>query len=247
MTGGKGMFYLQYDLPQLVRIAEDRLRNFDSERLTVPKPLDAFDFIEFDNGLGLQTDPQRLTPNLSIWGLTAFNDGYWWVWPEDEEFPKKHPVSKGTVLVDERLLLPDASLGWRNFTLLHEGFHWVLHQKVFKRQVVAYQRSLSNGNVSSQIGTKRPALTGIQITEWQANAAAAIFLMPQKAVEAAFREVLKVSVTKTLPLQWSLPLDMKIPEIAEMFGASYTAMKYRLTDLGLLAGVPLQSAALDFA
>lgn len=26
MTGGKGMFYLQYDLPQLVRFAEDKLR-----------------------------------------------------------------------------------------------------------------------------------------------------------------------------------------------------------------------------
>lgn len=247
MTGGKGMFYLQYDLPQLVRFAEDKLRDFDAERLTVPKPLDAFDFIEFDNGLNLQTDPQRLTPNLSIWGLTAFNDGYWWVWSEDEEFPRQHPVNRGTILIDERLLLPDASLGWRNFTLLHEGFHWVLHQKVFKRQVVAYQHNLSNGSVSPQIGNKKPALTGLQITEWQANAAAAEFLMPRKAVDVAVREVLKVPSTRTLPIQWSLPIDMIIPEIADMFGASYAAMKYRLTDLGLLTGVPSQSAVLDFA
>lgn len=116
------MFYLDYDLPQLIRIAEGKIRDFDKERLTIPKPFDAFDFIEFDNGLGLETDPQRLTPNLSIWGLTAFNDGHWWVLPKDSEMPEKHPVKKGTILIDDRLLLPDANMGWRNFTLLHEGF-----------------------------------------------------------------------------------------------------------------------------
>jgi hypothetical protein len=246
MTGGKGMFYLEYDLPQLVRIAEDKLRNFDAERLTIPKPLDAFDFIELENGLQLQTDPQRLTPNLSIWGLTAFNDGHWWVWPEGEDMPRKHPVQKGTILIDERLLLPDASVGWRNFTVLHEGFHWVLHSRVFKRQEVVYQRHISKDSVSARIGTRKPALTGIQITEWQANAAAAVFLMPREAVTFAFREVLKIPTTKTLPIQWTLPIDVQISEIADMFSASYTAMKYRLADLGLLSGIPCCSDFVDF-
>ena len=56
------MFYLDYDLPQLVKIAENKIREFDEERLTTPKSLDALDFLEFDNGLGRKVDPQRLTP-----------------------------------------------------------------------------------------------------------------------------------------------------------------------------------------
>lgn len=236
------MFYLEYDLPQLVRIAEDKLRVFDSERLKIPKPLDALDFIEFDKGLGLQTDPQRLTPNLSIWGITAFNDGHWWIWPDGEELPKKHPVSKGTILIDERLLLSDASVGWRNFTLLHEGFHWVLHPRVFKKQEVVYQRHCNRKAVSVIIGSRKPNLTGIEITEWQANAAAAAFLMPHEAVIFAFREVLKVPHSKRLPIQWTPNVEIKLPEISDMFSASCTAMKYRLTDLGLVANFPCYSS-----
>jgi Zn-dependent peptidase ImmA (M78 family) len=60
---------------------------------------------------------------------------------------------------------------------------------------------LSKEAVSSHIGNKKPALTGIQITEWQANAAAAVFLMPSEAVTFAFREVLKIPQTKALPVQ----------------------------------------------
>jgi hypothetical protein len=236
--GGNALFYLDYDLPQLVKIAEDKLRAFDMERLEIPKSLDAFDFIEFDNGLGRETDPQRLTPNLSIWGLTAFNDGYWWTWPEDSEIPKKHPVKRGTILIDERLLSPEASVGWRNFTLLHEGFHWVLHPRVFKKQEVVYQRHCNRINVSARIGNKKPSLTGIQIIEWQANCAAAVFLMPPKAVLNAFREKLHIATTKTLPIQWTLLIDSAIHDIADMFSASYTAMKYRLIDLGLVVGFP---------
>ena len=236
------MFYLNFDLSQLNRIAEDKLRAFDKERLTIPKPLDAFDFIEFDNGLGLKTDPQRLTPNLSIWGLTSFNDGHWWVWPEDSAMPQRHPVKKGTILIDERLLLPEVNVGWRNFTLLHEGFHWVLHPRIFMKQEVVYQHHCDHGSVSAQIGTKKPRLTGIQITEWQANCAAAAFLMPSKAVTFAFREVLKVPMTMRLPIQWTIAIDLKVYDIADMFSASYTAMKYRLTDLGLVTGFPYHSS-----
>lgn len=235
------MYYLEYDLPQLTKIAEDNLRNFDAERLRYPKPLDAMDFTELK--LDLQTEPQRLTPNLSIWGLTAFNDGYWYIWPEGEEFPTKHPVCKQTMLIDERLLLPDASVGWRNFTVLHEGFHWILHQKVFARQEVKYQLHLSKDSVSSNIGKKKPQLSGIAITEWQANAAAAAFLMPRGALTTAFRELLKVSQSQILPIQWTPTLDAYVYKLAELFSASYPAMKYRLNDLNLMRGFPCPSAA----
>ncbi|MDR1508965.1 MAG: ImmA/IrrE family metallo-endopeptidase [Synergistaceae bacterium] len=235
------MFYLEYDLPQLIRIAEDRIRIFDEERLTIPKPLDAFDFIEFDNGLGIKTDTQRLTPNLSVLGLTAFNDGHWWVWPENSEMPKKHPVKKGTILIDERLLESKANGGQRNFTLLHEGFHWLLHPKVFARQEVVYQRNCNRTSISARVGSKKPPMTGIQITEWQANAAAAEFLMPRLAAILAFHERLRIPRSQSLPIRWSPEMDATIHEIADMFTASYTAMKFRLIDLDLVIGFPSHS------
>jgi hypothetical protein len=232
------LFYLDYDLPQLTRIAEDKLHVFDKERLTIPKPLDAFDFIEFDNGLGLETDPQRLTPNMSILGLTAFNDGHWWIWPDESTIPKKHPIKKGTILIDDRLLEPRASAGQRNFTLLHEGFHWVLHPRIFAKQGVLYQRHCTRSSISAHIGTKKPPLTGIQITEWQANVAAAAFLMPRMAIDFAFHETLKILKASALPIRWSPGIDGSIHEMANMFTASYAAMKFRLIDLGYVTGFP---------
>ena len=234
------MFYLDYDLPQLKKIAEERLRIFDAERLKIPKPLDALDFIELENGLNLQLDPQRLTPNLSIWGLTAFNDGYWWVWPEDVEMPVKHSVQKGTILIDERIFRPEVNAGLRNFTILHEGFHWVLHQKVFRRQEVALSKHFSKEDISVRIGNRKPAFSGIKITEWQANAAAAVFLMPNEAVTLAYNEVLTIPKTKTLPIKWTTEINSQIFNMANMFSASYSAMKYRLLDLGLLTGTSPQ-------
>jgi len=66
--------------------------------------------------------------------------------------------------------------------------------------------------------------------------------MPSKAVTFAFREVLKVPMTMRLPIQWTIAIDLKVYDIADMFSASYTAMKYRLTDLGLVTGFPYHSS-----
>jgi hypothetical protein len=102
------LYYLDLNLSQINKYAENALRDFDAERLRIPKPLDAFDFTELH--LGLTADPQRLTPNLQVYGLMAFNDGYWWVWPNEEEQkagieqPHKHNVEKGTFLIDDRML-----------------------------------------------------------------------------------------------------------------------------------------------
>jgi hypothetical protein len=237
------LWYLDYDLSQLERIAEDKLREFDKERLKVPKKIDVIDFTEFY--LELEFDPQRLTPNQQILGLTAFNDGYWWIWNEGEELPTRHPVKKGTILIDDRLLEEGVNEGRANFTILHEDFHWILHPRVFAKQEVTYQWHCNRANMTALIGRKKPRSSGIQKTEWQANAAAAAFLMPREAVTFAFYEVLKIPKSKTLPVQWSIALDFKIKDMAGLFGVSYTSMKYRLSDLGLVTGVPCHSDFTD--
>lgn len=68
------MWFYNYSVAQLEKIAEDKLREFDSERLTIPKGIDVYDFIE--TCLDVPYEWKNLTPNQSILGVTAFNDGY---------------------------------------------------------------------------------------------------------------------------------------------------------------------------
>jgi hypothetical protein len=223
-----------------MKYADDQVRSFDEERLRIPKPLDAFDFTEMH--LGLKADPQRLTPGLSIYGLMAFNDGHWWVWPNEDEqkegqtLPRKHNVQQGTFLVDERMLAPDANIGWRNFTVLHEGFHWVIHPKVFTRQQVVYQAHCTKKNLS--LSSKKPKMTGIEVTEWQANLAAAYFLMPPEAVTYGFREVFQLAQNIRLPINYIPAYNDQLKQLADMFSASKKAISIRLEDLGLMCGFP---------
>ena len=237
------MYYLDLSLTQIIKYADDSLREFDEERLKIPKQLDAFDFTELH--LGLTADPQRLTPNLQIYGLMAFNEGYWWVWPNEEEqksgicLPRKHRVKKGTFLIDDRIAAPDASVGWRNFSVLHEGFHWIIHPKVFVRQEVVYQLHCNKKNM--RISDRKSNMTGIELTEWQANVAASYFLMPPEAVKLGFREVFEIESNRVLPIQYT-PLDEnRLKRLADSFSASKIAISIRLEELGLIIGFPHHS------
>jgi len=234
------LYYLGLNASQINKYAESALREFDEERLRIPKLLDAFDFTELH--LGLTPDPQRLTPNLHIHGLMAFTDGYWWVWPNEEEraagieMPHKHNVAKGTFLIDDRIAARTANDGWRNFVVLHEGFHWIIHPKVFARQEVVYQMHCDRRNM--RLSKRNPNMTGIQLTEWQANVAASYFLMPPEAVKHGFSDVFKIERSRMLPLQYS-PLDENsLVELADLFGASKRAMSIRLEELGFITGFP---------
>lgn len=229
------MFYYDYSITQLEKIAEDKLKEFDSERLSIPKDIDVYDFIE--ECLDVPYDWKDLTPNQSLLGFTAFNDGYWWTWEGGKDSPPKRlEVTTGTILIDNSLVAEGAIKGRENFTVIHECFHQFLHKKVFAKQSVKYQHYCRKSDVSAKIGKRKPSLRGIEITEWQANAATAAFLMPKEAVIVAFRETMRIPQSQVFPIKWSVLVDLKVETMADMFGASYTAMKYRLFDLGLVEG-----------
>lgn len=239
------MWFYNYSITQLEKIAEDKLREFDHERLTTPKSLDVYDFIEVC--LDVPYDWKNLTPNQSILGVTAFSDGYWWVWDGGEgELPKKHPVTKGTILIDNSLVAPGAIKGRENFTVIHECFHQILHERVFRQRALRDRSYSRNQDISANIGKMKPRLTGMDITEWQANAATAAFLMPRQAVIFALRQIMKIPTTQALPIRYSLTIDLYIEEMADMFGVSCTAMKYRLFDLGLLEGRMIADRCIKF-
>lgn len=229
------MWFYDYSLTQLEKIAEDKLREFDAERLKVPKGIDVYDFIE--SCLNVPYDWKNLTPNQSLLGFTAFNDGHWWTWDGGKDvLPTRFDVKRGTILIDNSLVAEGAVKGRENFTVIHECFHQILHEKVFKQKSFNYHSYCKNQCVYAKIGKTKPALRGIDITEWQANAAAAALLMPREAVVVAFRETLAIPMSQTLPVRWTLSIDLQVQDIADKFDVSYTAMKYRLFDLGLVEG-----------
>jgi hypothetical protein len=54
------LWFYNYSVAQLEKIAEDKLREFDSERLTIPKGIDVYDFIE--TCLDVPYEWKNLTP-----------------------------------------------------------------------------------------------------------------------------------------------------------------------------------------
>ncbi|WP_158291450.1 ImmA/IrrE family metallo-endopeptidase [Desulfosporosinus sp. Sb-LF] len=229
------MIYYKYSQENIEQKAEGVLREFDAERLELPKTLDVYDFIE--QYLDVPYDWKNLTPDQSLLGLTAFNDGYWWVWPDGAKtdgstLPEKLVVPKNTILIDNSVVNCQ-SKGRENFTVIHECFHQILHRKSFSRGKVDYMHSCAKKDFYANVGKKK-TMTAIEIIEWQANASTAAFLMPRQAVRNVFLEKLELSTLPTTPIPLTFHINAKIYEMADLFNSSYIAMKYRLCGLNLL-------------
>ena len=98
------MIYYQYSPSQLEKKAVELTHDFDKERLNIPKPIDVYDVVDY---IGCTPDWVYLTPNQSYLGMTAYNNGYWWAWPEpfyqEGMLPAKISVSAGTILIDRTI------------------------------------------------------------------------------------------------------------------------------------------------
>ena len=94
---------------------------YDKERLSKPKRIeDVYSVIE--EILDVPYGWQYITPDQSILGITAFNAGYIWVWPEakyyDGLMPYQVEVEKGEIVIDATLTEND-NRGRENFTVIH--------------------------------------------------------------------------------------------------------------------------------
>lgn len=228
------MIYYRYSPSQLEDKAIKLTQDFDAERLTRPKPLDVYDVVDF---IGCTPDWVYLTPNQSYLGLTAYNDGYWWAWPEPfyEEgmLPNKIPVHAGTILIDRTISEGD-NRGVENFTVIHECFHQNIHPRCFRNKTANYQHFCQKKDFRAETGNRKN-MTAIEIIEYQANYCAAAFLMPKQAVEIVFKEKAKLTSLPTTPMKITWKLDIIISEMAEMFSVNYSPMKYRLQTLNILS------------
>lgn len=228
-TGRKGakarLIHYNYSPAQLEDKANELLRQFDAERLTMAKPIDVYAVIE--QCLDVPYDWKYITPDQSIWGMTFFKPGYQWVWPEprfiDGMRPEKAFFEQGTILIDSFLTeLPDR--GPENFTVMHEVFHQVLHKRCFAHASCDYKHETRRENLNLRTGKKY--LSSLEICEYQANFCAACFLMPRVPVTAMFHRL-------TSSEQNCFVNESVVAEMAAAFSVSKSAMRIRLQSLGL--------------
>ena len=228
------MIYYDLSPSQLEDQAIKLTEGFDRERLIRPKPIDVYDVVDFIN---CTPDWIYLTPDQSYLGLTAYNEGYWWAWPEpyykDGMMPKKIAVHAGTILIDRTISEGD-NRGVENFTVIHECFHQIIHPRCFRTKSANYQHFCQKKDFRAESG-KRKGMTAIERIEAQANYCAAAFLMPKDAVEKVFFEKAELLVLPASPIKINVGIDFIISEMAEMFSVNYSPMKYRLQNLGLLS------------
>lgn len=228
------MIHYKFSPEQLEDSATKLLRQFDPERLQRPKPIDVYEVIE--KCLGVEYDWKYITPDQSILGATAFNAGYMWVWPEpcyrEGMLPSKVYLSKGCILIDATLTEGD-NRGRENFTVMHEVFHQVLHQNCFCREKPDYIHITTQ----TALNGKKPLLTSLDIIEYQANACAAAFLMPQNIVREVFKKR-SSNIGKLYPIPCDYVVESIISDMAGEFSVSKQAMRIRLNKLGLIKSAP---------
>ena len=221
------MIHYNYSPQQLEEKAEELLSQFDEERLTRIKPIDVYAVIE--KCLDVPYDWKYLTPDQSIWGMTAFRSGYTWVWPKsyyvEGMLPTKVFLEEGTIVIDSTLT-EKRFRGPENFTVMYEVFHQVLHKRCFTRGNPDYTHVTTREAIS---GRWRPK-TSLEICESQANACAVAFLMPRQLVTDTLHDRLGGTMKPKVSDPHYRGIILKM---AEDFSVSPTAMKYRLLNLKL--------------
>lgn len=224
------MRYREYSKSQLEDLANDLNISFDSDRLEKAKSIDVYDVVEF---VGADIDWKYLSIDGNVLGATVFCDGLFPVFEkQDGEFvPEIIFVNKGTIIVDIRVDEGD-NIGRKNFTVMHEVFHFLYHKKSFTKRNGGLKKILET-EVFRSYEEKKKGMTAIEILEWQANYMAAAFLVPKSALINEIKTVSDISIdidnTSIISLK-----DIKIKELAKRFSVSNQTMIYRLQSLGIL-------------
>ena len=224
-------------------IGEAVLLEYMSEVLRYPTAIDIMALAT--ECLYLDVKNKYITQDGSILGMIAFGDtefiGYGMSLEEE-----KIDLPEGTVLIDYRLCGLE-NMGRRNFTVAHECGHWVCHRPYHSPNNKVYE--FRKNKPQSLIACRAENIEGIKTSasfnrftdedweEWQADSFAAAILMPRKTFIEAFREALKAKGVRRDYLIKGDDSGIEasiIHYLMRIFEVSYTAVKIRLKNLGLM-------------
>ena len=225
------MRFKEYSKSQLESMANELNNDFDPERLQMAKPIDVYDVVSF---VGAEIDWKNLSLDGSILGATIFTDGKLLVFEEEAGIFKEKiiEVEAGTIIIDSRVE-NDANKGRKNFTVMHEVFHFLYHKKSFARRNGGVKKVLETQILRSYEEMKS-GMTGLEILEWQANYMAASFLIPRLAL---INEINLIKSNAIADVKNIVPLSLgeeSTRKLAEKFSVSRQTMVYRLLGLGII-------------
>lgn len=223
--------------------AEMILSDATPDRLNTPLPVDVEAFLEFY--LGLQVEYKRLSYDRKVLGLTAFNDGIIQVIHEDTGIPEPMIVKAGTVVVDTSLLQKRNEARLR-FTLMHEGAHWLLHQRAFSEENSFFSNEkYGNQYLAAKEGRidysrNQSERNDIERIERQADFLASALLMPRPALRNAYRDFFRYYGQKPVRIirgkdYWHDCYAVQLPQyVARRFNVSKRAALIRLEKLNAI-------------
>lgn len=228
--------YKMYSKKQLQAIAEKLLQQYRGKiSQEYSNEFDVYQVIEkclrVDNEKVNEYDWKCLSIDGTILGATAFQTDYIDVYEDEFGNPTNSSrpllVKRGTILIDSRLS-HDGPVGRENFTVMHEVFHWLLHQKFFTPRGKSIAIATRIDKFSSRGKPHKFFKTALERVEWQANYAAVCFLMPEREVCNAFKRM--YTITKRHFARRTLIRDI-VKLLAESFHVTPSAMLYRVQEL----------------
>ena len=197
--------------------------------------------------LGLKIEYQKLDKDGEILGMTIFKTGFVDVLDENNVHCMKK-FEKGTIILNEILVLDIKSQGRYQFTLAHEIGHWILHRKEFledESQINLFDmdpivercnfvRCLNRDVIDSKlISTK--LRSDIDWIEWQANYFGAAILMPRSLIKKMYVENCSTKGIRQIA-----------SDVAEICGVSKQAAEIRIKDTNDSKSMNNQISIIDF-
>ena len=176
--------------------------------------------------LGLEVDYQILSLDGSILGVTSPDEQFVTIYMENEGC--LYYLDGNTILIDGRLCLSPRNAGRKNYTLAHEISHQVLYK--------AFPGHFSSAQQLMYHTRKKPKehRTVTDWAEWQADALAAALLMPEHAIREGMFLVGLGEHIGTLSKKYTPNKYESFCRLAEVLGASKSALSFRMEQLGLL-------------
>ena len=175
--------------------------------------------------LGLRIQYEQLSLDGKTLGITCFDETEIGVYDGDQEGDMVLLDGK-TVLIEKGLLYYDKT-GRRNFTLLHEAGHHILH--------MLFPKEYATDSAARTVRYYRDQKTdGFNPLEWQCDTLAAAILMPSELVR---RQCAAHGITKRIKTVNGVNYREErkaFCAVSESLGASLQALAIRMRQLGLL-------------
>lgn len=237
-------------------IGEELAGDFCPAALTTPQPLDVDGFAE--QYLHMTQDYQFLSHCGVYLGITVFNDtNQIAVCDPVAEKAKFISAKANTIIIDNTLLVESQEHRYR-FTMGHEApGHAFLHQEYFAvdPNQLSFLAPSSAAQFQCRVDSARLLKAKPQKfwndrdwMEWQANAMASAFMMPESMVRKAVDDI-----HREMGVQYCKDHEMSFAYVAasrisELFNMSFQAANIRLKNLGLIRNMADQNygTVLDF-